>query len=195
LIGTSIPPLAGHLPPRMMSSPTESAPAWCVAQAHGGFESFAKQIIEQEHRAEAAFVPMTRKVQIIKGCQREFRRPLIPGYVFVLLDLAREGWQRVNGARGVAGLIYATPERPARIPARQMQILFDQVDDLGFFVEKKQPIMADLKGELLKVTDGPFASFEGICQWSSFDRVKVLLHILGQERPVPLMRAQVQPAR
>lgn len=197
MIGTSIPPLAGQLPPRMMSSPTESAPAWCVARVGGGFEGYTKRLLEQEHRAESAFAPMTKTVQVIKGCRREFTRPLIPGYVFVLLDLSPgSGWQRVLG-RGVTDLIYSAPERPARIPAKQMAILFAQVDELGFVVERHEPEPADLKGVPLKVTDpdSPYVGFEGICQWSTADRVKIMHMMLGAEREIPLMRAQVQPAR
>jgi transcriptional antiterminator RfaH len=178
---------------RMMSSPVENEPAWCVAQAHGGFEGFAKEMLKQEMGVDA-FVPMTRRVQQIKGAVREFTRPLIPGYIFIPLNLAIEGWQNVNSVRGIIRLIYRAPERPARVPLVEMTRLFDMVDAEGFMKQAEEPVAADLRGKRLRVTEGPFATFEGICQWSSRDRVVVLLQMLGQERPVPIGRGHVEAA-
>ena len=60
--------------------------------------------------------------------------------------------------------------------------------------EKPRPTEVFDKGERIRITDGPFASFNGVVEEVNFDRstVKVMVTIFGRETPVEMEFRQVQ---
>ena len=60
--------------------------------------------------------------------------------------------------------------------------------------EKPRPKEMFEQGERIRITDGPFASFNGVVEEVNFDRstVKVMVTIFGRETPVEIEFRQVQ---
>ncbi|GAB5505800.1 MAG: transcription termination/antitermination protein NusG [Rhizobiaceae bacterium] len=126
---------------------------------------------------------------------RKGRRPAIrtvpvwPGYIFVRTANTGRAWAGLASIRGVLAVL-GTAERPVPIAddkllKLKMKLAHDE-DARDIIAERVK------KGERVRVTDGPFASFQGLVRWlGGFDRVKVDVNIFGRVVPVELELAQI----
>lgn len=99
-------------------------------------------------------------------------------------------WHAVNGTRGVTRLITNTRGHPAPIPGEFMSQIIAQIDEEGFFNDRK-----DLEpGSDVRIINGPFAqSIAKIEASDSQGRLAVLLEIMGQAVRANISRSDVEP--
>lgn len=119
----------------------------------------------------------------MRGKKTEVERPYLPGYIFIRFDVLEDRWQPIHYTRGIKELIRATPERPIPIADKAMSILLDRCD--GQYV-RQEVVDACLNkliplGSTVRLTEGPFANFEGPVKWTSHDRVRVLINVFGRD--------------
>jgi len=115
--------------------------------------------------------------------------PFWPGYIFVKVANTAHAWAGLAGIEGVLSVL-GTAEHPAPIDDDKLLKLKLSLEH----DEAARDILADAMkvGQAVRVTEGPFASFEGIVmQLSGFDRVKVEVDIFGRPCLVDLDLAQV----
>lgn len=111
--------------------------------------------------------------------------PAFPGYLFARFSLLADRWRAIYSTRGVRRL-FSADERPIPVPEEAISTLLR----LGY----DRPIIApDLPeeiapGSLVRISSGPFAGFDGVCQWSSAERIALLLEIMGGARIVRIPR-------
>jgi len=108
---------------------------------------------------------------------RAVNAAFFPRYLFVVLDLARHQWRRVNGTYGVSRLVMRG-EEPHPVPWGLVEALVASADPDGIlqFGEKLQV------GGPVRLLAGPFA--EQLAVLDHLDdsgRVRVLLDILGRQ--------------
>lgn len=87
--------------------------------------------------------------------------------------------------------------RSASNDAGLLQELWRWIDEQGGAVPLMRPTKGPWvnPGEGVNITSGPLAGFYGICSWSSADRVKILLDIMGSRREISIPAEAVIRAR
>lgn len=148
--------------------------------------------------------PEEEAVEIQEGGKKvNVKRKLFPGYVFVQMDVEDddapgelgESWEVVRGTSGVTGFV-GTATRPVPLSPEEVQRLLTSVGMAAQTVtEEAAPrIKVDFKaGDMVRVTSGPFADFNGVVSEVNMAqaKVKVLVSIFGRETPVELDFSQV----
>ena len=173
------------------------AKRWYVLHVFSGSEKKVAQLITEqaesnglEHQIDEVMVPTEEVVEMRRGVRVQSEKKFFPGYILVKMELTDEAWQlvtsqpRVTGFRGGKG-------RPVPITNAEAERLIHQMSE---GVERpRAPVTFDI-GEQVRVSDGPFASFNGYVEEADDDkaRLKVTVSIFGRSTPVELEYSQVE---
>lgn len=138
------------------------------------------------------FFPAVRVHPVNPRAARE--RAYFPSYLFVHLDLAAVGVNRLRWLPAAVGLLEFGGE-PAIVP----ELLVDQLKRRVASIQAAGGLVfADLKpGDPVKITSGPFAGYDAIfdLRLKSADRVRVLLDLLRRQVPLELDAGSIRKAR
>lgn len=171
---------------------------WYVVQAYSGFENKVRQALTervQMHDMGDKFgqilVPTEEVVEMRSGQKRRSERKFFPGYVLVEMDLDDASWHLVKDTPRVLGFIGGTSDRPAPISQKEADAILRRVEDS---TDKPRPKTLFEPGEVVRVTDGPFADFNGTVEEVFYDksRLRVAVTIFGRSTPVELEFGQVE---
>lgn len=171
---------------------------WYVVQAYSGFELKVKKALEERivlERLEDKFgqilVPTEEVVEIRAGQKRKSERKFFPGYVLVQMDMDDESWHLVKNVPRVLGFIGGTSDRPAPISEKEAQAILQKVEET---TDQPKPKTLFEAGEVVRVTDGPFADFNGVVEEVNYEksRLRVAVLIFGRSTPVELEFSQVE---
>ena len=161
------------------------AKQWFIVHTYSGFEERVKKTLEQ--RVEALgmgeffgefHVPTETVIEIKNGKKREVKRKFFPGYVLVEMQMTDDAWHLVRNTPKVTGFVGAGRKPTPLTEDEVNQILHQSVATQ----EKPRPKEMFDKGERVKITDGPFASFNGVVEEVKLARstVMVLVTFLGR---------------
>lgn len=146
-----------------------------------------KGIIAEEALTKSGFNVFLPKVREEKRWSRgrvhESIKPLVNGYLFVNFDVMVEGWQTINDARGIVGLMYSGLEIPARIPDSHMIPLLGMCVD-GYVPKAEAQRFVFKVGSIAKLIEGPFETFSGEVKQSANDKIKIAINVFGRETMV-----------
>ena len=171
---------------------------WYVVHAYSGFEkqvmrSLTERIqrAEMEDRFGEVLVPTEEVVEMREGKKRKSERKFFRGYVLVQMEMDDATWHLVKECPKVMGFIGGTADRPAPITNKEAELILQRVED---GVEKPRPKTLFEPGEVVRVTDGPFADFNGVVEEVNYEksRVQVAVLIFGRSTPVELEFGQVE---
>ncbi len=171
---------------------------WYVVQAFSGFEGRVAQSLREHikmHSMEELFgevlVPTEEVVEMRAGQRRKSERKFFPGYVLVQMIMNDESWHLVRSVPRVMGFIGGTSDRPAPITDKEADAILNRLEKAS---ESPRPRTMYEAGEVVRVTDGPFADFNGTVEEVDYDksRVKVSVSIFGRATPVELEFGQVE---
>ena len=134
-------------------------------------------------------VPTEEVVEMRAGQKRRSERKFFPGYVLIQMVMSDETWHFVKTTPRVKGFIGG--EKPAAIPDKEAEDILNRVEE---GVEKPKPKTLYEPGEVVRVTDGPFADFNGVVEDVNYEksRLRVSVLIFGRSTPVELEFSQVQ---
>lgn len=173
------------------------AAKWYIVQAYSNFEKRVKETLERDaaekgldHLFEEILVPTETVVEVRKGRKMESERKFFPGYVLVKVDLTDEAYHLVKNTPKVTGFL-GSALRPMPVSEKEVERIVGQIQE---GVDSPRPMITFDIGEVVKVVDGPFQSFNGSVESVDEEnaRLKVLINIFGQGTPVELNYAQVE---
>lgn len=173
------------------------AKKWYVIHAYSGFEKKVKSAIEERVRVEGKgdlfdeiLVPAEDVVELRLGKKVTSERKFFPGYVLVKMELNDATWHLVNQIPKVTGFL-GGGGRPQALSDREVDKILRQME-VG--TEKPKPKVSFASGENVRVTDGPFVSFNGVVEEVDEDktRLKVSVSIFGRATLVELDFVQVE---
>ena len=173
------------------------AKRWYVLHVFSGSEKKAAQSIREQAAAnnledliEEVMVPTENVVEVKRGVRVEGERKFFPGYILVKLELSDEAWQLVTSQPRVTGFL-GGKGKPVPITDMEAERLIRQVSE---GVERPRTTVTFDIGEQVRVSDGPFASFNGYVEEADDDkaRLKVTVSIFGRSTPVELEYSQVE---
>ena len=173
------------------------AKRWYIVQAYSNFERKVAEDIKQkvaqkklEELFDDVIVPTEKVVEMRRGRKVDAERKFFPGYVLVKMDLTDEAFHLIKNTPKVTGFLGAD-NKPMPISEGEAQRILNQVQE---GVERPKPSVTFEIGEAIRVSDGPFASFNGFVQEVDEERarLKVEVSIFGRAVPVDLEFGQVE---
>jgi transcriptional antiterminator NusG len=170
---------------------------WYVIHVYSGFEyKVAQSIREQAEQKglsedfDEILVPTEEVVGMRRGTKVSADRKFFPGYVLIKMDLNDQSWHLVKDTPKVTGFLGGRG-KPSPISDGEAQRILHQVKE---GVDRPKPSITFDIGEQVRVSDGPFTSFNGTVEDVDEEkaRLKVAVSIFGRSTPVELEYAQVE---
>ena len=169
---------------------------WYIVHAYSNFEKKVAEDIENKAKQkgldgyiEQIIVPTEKVVEVRRGRKVDAERKFFPGYVMVRANLTDAVFSLIKNTPKVTGFL--GDSKPVAISDKEAERILHQVQE---GVERPKPSVTFEIGEQVRVSDGPFASFNGFVQEVDEDRarLKVEVSIFGRAVPVDLEFAQVE---
>lgn len=168
--------------------------AWYVINTYSGHEY---KVIENlktriktmalEDKIFQAIVPIQSKMVIRRGQKVKTQEKTFPGYVIIQMVITDESWITVRTTQGVTGFI-GIDNKPTSIAQSEVEQILKTTE------EDKPKYQAPFTiGDVVKITNGPFADFIGTIDTIDQERgkLRVLVSFFERETPVELDFLQV----
>ena len=171
---------------------------WYIVHAYSGFEKKVASAILDKAKTkniEASFseiiVPTEEVVEVKKGRKRNAERKFFPGYVLTKMEMTDETYHMVKALPKVSGFLGHTQGKPSAVPETEINKILQDIEE---GVTSPKPSITFEVGEQVRVSDGPFASFNGMVEDIDEEklRLKVSVSIFGRPTPVDLEYNQVE---
>jgi transcriptional antiterminator NusG len=170
---------------------------WYIIHSYSGFERKVKESLESrvrafglEERIGRVLIPTETVTEVRNGKKYTVERMFYPGYVLVEMDMDDHVWHVVKSTPRVTGFV-GTGQQPTPLSEEEVQHI---VYKAGESKERPKLRVKFEKNEKVKITEGPFATFDGVIDDVNEDKetVKVMVTIFGRSTPVELEFKQVE---
>ena len=172
---------------------------WYIIHAYSGFERKVKESLQSrvaayhlEDRVGRIEIPTEPTTELRNGKKYTIDRVFLPGYVFVEMALDNDLWHVVKNTPRVTGFLQ-TGDQPNALSEAEVNAMLNRSD-----VTKEKPKLKlkFTKGEIVRITDGPFNNFNGAVDDVNEDKqtLKVMVSIFGRPTPTEVSFANVERA-
>lgn len=171
---------------------------WYVVQTYSGYENKAQQSLLKQVELDGlqeffgeVLVPAESVMEMVGGKKRTSKRKFFPSYMLVQMELNDHTWHLVKSTPKIIGFVGSDQRKPIPMRKREVEQLTKQLQE---GTKVATPKVHYEEGETVRVTDGPFASFNGTIEEVKEERQKlrVLVSIFGRSTPVELDFGQVE---
>jgi transcriptional antiterminator NusG len=179
------------------SDPFRGPGDWYVVHTYAGYENKVKANLESrihtmqmEGKIFRVHIPMEDVMEIKSGKKQVVQKKVFPGYLLVKMLYDNDSWYVVRNTPGVTGFVSAgTGSKPTPLSKREVEKI------LAVKKEEVKPAfrLGFEEGDVVTITSGPFADFNGTISEINVDqsKLKVLVNIFDRETPVELGFDQV----
>jgi len=170
---------------------------WYILHAYSGFERKVRESIESrvqafglKDRVGRVMIPTEPVTEIVNGKKRTVERVFLPGYVLVEMDLDNNLWHVLKDTPKVTGFL-GTGDKPVALSEEEVSSILFRSETAK---DKPRLKIKFEKSEQVRITDGPFANFNGVVDEINEDRetMKVMVTIFGRSTPVELEFSKVE---
>jgi transcriptional antiterminator NusG len=170
---------------------------WYILHAYSGFERKVRESIESrvqafglKDRVGRVMIPTEPVTEIVNGKKRTVERVFLPGYVLVEMELDNNLWHVLKDTPKVTGFL-GTGDKPVALSEEEVSSILFRSETAK---EKPRLKIKFEKSEQVRITDGPFANFNGVVDEINEDRetMKVMVTIFGRSTPVELEFSKVE---
>ena len=170
---------------------------WYIVHAYSNFEKKVSESIKEQAKQrgleelfEQVLVPTEKVTEVRRGRKIDAERKFFPGYVLVKMQLTDEAYHLIKNTPKVTGFL-GSDNKPMPLSDAEAERIIHQVAE---GVERPKPSVSFEVGEQVRVSDGPFASFNGTVEEvdEGRSRLKVAVSIFGRATPVELEFGQVE---
>jgi transcription termination/antitermination protein NusG len=170
---------------------------WYVVHTYSGYENKVKANLESrihtmqmEGKIFGVHIPMEDVMEIKSGKKQVVKKKQFPGYLLVRMIYDNDSWYVVRNTPGVTGFVSAgTGSKPTPLSKHEVdKILAVKKEEV-----RPQVRLGFEEGDVVRITSGPFADFNGTINEINPDqaKLKVLVNIFDRETPVELSFDQV----
>jgi transcriptional antiterminator NusG len=188
--------VADEAPP-VEEDPFRGQGDWYVVHTYSGYENKVKANLESrihtmqmEGKIFGVHIPMEDVMEIKSGKKQVVKRKQFPGYLLVRMVYDNDSWYVVRNTPGVTGFVSAgTGSKPTPLSKHEVdKILAVKKEEV-----RPQVRLGFEEGDIVRITSGPFADFNGTINEINADqaKLKVLVNIFDRETPVELSFDQV----
>jgi transcriptional antiterminator NusG len=179
---------------RPVSNPNHK---WYIVHAYSNFEKKVAESIREQAKTQGLeenfsdiLVPTEDVVEIRRGRKVNAERKFFPGYVLVKMELTDEAYHLIKNTPKVTGFL-GSGSKPMPVSEKEVARIIGAIEE---GVERPKPTIQFEIGETVRVTDGPFASFNGSVEQVDEERarLRVTVSIFGRATPVELEYSQVE---
>ena len=163
-----------------------AAQLWYVLEVRPGKDATVMRSFRR--RNVEAYSPTIRRSEVVRGRKRDVVVPLFPGLILMPDFETNIDLKAFDGVIGFARF----GEFFIRLRADDMEQI-RRIEAIGNLPLSKRKRMFET-GQLVRVVDGPFASFSGrIERLDSRGRLSVLVDIFSRMTPIELEEGQIEP--
>jgi len=168
---------------------------WYAIHTYTGQEEKVRTNIERriksaglEHKISRVLVPTEEEMKIRGGKKRLVKKRVFPGYILVQMVLDDETWYFIRNTAGVTGFV-GSSTRPVPLQPEEVENVLRSLGE-----DAPRPKSVWHKGEIVRVTSGPFADSTGKIEDINVkaEKLTVMISIFGRDTPVELDFAQVE---
>jgi transcriptional antiterminator NusG len=175
---------------------------WFAVVTQSNMEKRAKSTLEERIKKKKLgqyfgriIIPtMTTEVLDEKGKKKKVESKMMPGYIFIEMEMIETAYHCVKDTPKVSGFLGATQSRtPPPLTAQEI----DRVINRAAIVAKEEaakPRAIFEKGEKVKVIDGPFTNFVGDVDEvkNEKQKLRLLISVFGRPTPVEIEFSKVE---
>ncbi len=183
--------------PEQRTEPSNPNFKWYIIHTYSGFERKVKESLESrvqafglQEKIGKVVIPTETVTQMRGGKKYTSEQMFYPGYVLVEMDLDDNVWHLIKSTPRVTGFL-GNAQHPAPLSAEEVNQIVYRVS-----TGKDRPKLRVKfeKNESVRITEGPFANFNGVVDEVNEDRetLKVMVTIFGRATPVELEFGQVE---
>src|SRR6201996_8874713 len=182
-----------------LAPPVNESFKWYIIHAYSGFERKVRESLESriaafglQNKIGRIMIPTEPVTELRNGKKYTIERVFLPGYVLIEMDLDNDLWHVIKNTPRVTGFL-GTGDNPVALSEQEVSSILFRSD-----VTKEKPRLKIKfeKGETVRITEGPFANFNGTVDDVNDDKqtLKVMVSIFGRATPTEVSFANVEKA-